>query len=170
MAKNEVVKCANPDCNNTFEKLPQNKKFCSRTCQVSIANLKLTNELYKTRHCKVCNKMFHPKQYNHVFCSRACSTYSSRSNRLKNIKKYKSWWSKNKCEKIEQLGGKCVKCGYNTDIRAMEIHHILPPSMGGTDDESNLVLLCRNCHAIAHYEINKKGTVVHVIRRDVAVL
>lgn len=32
-------------------------------------------------------------------------------------------------------------------------HHIIPKHMGGTDDESNLVLLTVEEHAVAHYEL-----------------
>lgn len=46
----------------------------------------------------------------------------------------------------------CKRCGrfspWGTKI--MQIHHILPTSKGGTNDESNLVVLCTNCHSICH--------------------
>ena len=40
-------------------------------------------------------------------------------------------------------------CGPN-----MEIHHIVPLSEGGTDDEDNGIPLCFNCHAAAHMDSN----------------
>ena len=40
-------------------------------------------------------------------------------------------------------------CGPN-----MEIHHIVPLSGGGTDDEDNGIPLCFNCHAAAHMDSN----------------
>jgi tetratricopeptide (TPR) repeat protein len=36
----------------------------------------------------------------------------------------------------------------------MEIHHIVPLSEGGTDDEDNGIPLCFNCHAAAHMDSN----------------
>jgi tetratricopeptide (TPR) repeat protein len=36
----------------------------------------------------------------------------------------------------------------------MEIHHIVPLSEGGTDDEENGIPLCFNCHAAAHMDGN----------------
>lgn len=36
-----------------------------------------------------------------------------------------------------------------------ELHHIVPKHMGGTDDESNLVLLSFKAHYIAHYLLYK---------------
>lgn len=56
---------------------------------------------------------------------------------------------------------KCAVCGwqipswrlgYKKAVRqgGCEMHHIIPVSEGGTDDCSNLVLLCPNCHKMAH--------------------
>lgn len=37
----------------------------------------------------------------------------------------------------------------------LEIHHIVPTEKGGTDDEGNLIVLCRNCHAtVGTYNVN----------------
>jgi hypothetical protein len=30
------------------------------------------------------------------------------------------------------------------------VHHVIPVACGGSDDPSNLLLLCANCHALAH--------------------
>lgn len=40
----------------------------------------------------------------------------------------------------------CEKCGGV----AVDIHHKIPKSLGGTDDIENLIALCRNCHDIEH--------------------
>lgn len=52
----------------------------------------------------------------------------------------------------------CKKCGIdlleggeNEDFG--EVHHIIPLSMGGTNEISNLIFLCHNCHKILHEEI-----------------
>ena len=36
------------------------------------------------------------------------------------------------------------------DVRGLQIHHAMPRSVGGSDDEMNLVTLCWRCHAEAH--------------------
>jgi len=53
-------------------------------------------------------------------------------------------------------GGECRVChkavrqvSANPELRA-ETHHIVYRSAGGSDDESNLVLLCAQCHADEH--------------------
>lgn len=60
---------------------------------------------------------------------------------------------------IEELGGKCIICGYNKYIGALEFHHLDPNkkkfhlSNGDTrsldkarEEASKCVLLCANCH------------------------
>jgi len=45
---------------------------------------------------------------------------------------------------------KCEICGCEDESVLVE-HHIVPRSRGGSDDPSNIRILCRNCHARAHY-------------------
>lgn len=45
---------------------------------------------------------------------------------------------------VETLGGKCQACGATDAL--LNIHHIIPQSLGIQDDERNLILLCSNCH------------------------
>ena len=44
---------------------------------------------------------------------------------------------------------KCELCGVT---KALEIHHRIPISKGGTDDKSNLQILCKNCHYSLHHK------------------
>ena len=39
---------------------------------------------------------------------------------------------------------KCVLCGMNEDLT---IDHIIPVSKGGSDEESNLQLMCKSCNS-----------------------
>ena len=52
----------------------------------------------------------------------------------------------------------CEKCGATTDI---EVHHITPRILGGTDNENNFIALCHKCHreqhAYNHSELTKIG-------------
>ena len=41
----------------------------------------------------------------------------------------------------------CVACGTKDNLHH---HHLKPRSLGGSDDETNLVTLCQECHAIYH--------------------
>jgi ATP-dependent DNA helicase RecQ len=45
---------------------------------------------------------------------------------------------------------KCVSCSTKLKSRDADVHHLLPRSMGGSDELSNLVTLCDGCHAAHH--------------------
>ena len=47
---------------------------------------------------------------------------------------------------IENRNGACEVCGFDCEF-CLQAHHIVPISQGGTNDLSNLALLCANCHA-----------------------
>lgn len=44
-------------------------------------------------------------------------------------------------------GYRCIICD---DPRALQIHHIIHRSQGGSNSPHNLVTLCWRCHALAH--------------------
>lgn len=41
----------------------------------------------------------------------------------------------------------CAACGSTDNL---QYHHLIPRSLGGSDDETNLITLCGGCHAKAH--------------------
>lgn len=43
---------------------------------------------------------------------------------------------------------KCYNCESTTD--ALELHHIIPLSLGGTNNPTNMVPLCERCHGLIH--------------------
>jgi len=44
-------------------------------------------------------------------------------------------------------GGKCKRCGCTKpDFRGWQLVHIIPLSLGGTDDRENLEVDCAPCH------------------------
>ena len=43
----------------------------------------------------------------------------------------------------------CILCE-NCGKRANDIHHLVYKSKGGTDDITNLMALCRECHNLVH--------------------
>ena len=46
------------------------------------------------------------------------------------------------------LGKVCYNCGSDEGI---ELHHIVPLKLGGTNNISNIAVLCHRCHCAAHY-------------------
>jgi 5-methylcytosine-specific restriction endonuclease McrA len=78
-----------------------------------------------------------------------------------------NWKKRKKIELVEYKGGKCVRCGYNKCIEALEFHHRNPKekdfsissnSMGFEKmklESDKCDLLCANCHREEHYKNNK---------------
>jgi len=50
-----------------------------------------------------------------------------------------------------------ILCQYCNQERAVDVHHIVYRSQGGLDEISNLIGLCRKCHA-GHHEQNNPTT------------
>ena len=56
---------------------------------------------------------------------------------------------------IERDEQKCQRCGEEVtptdeDGLSFEVHHIIPFSAGGPDHVDNLIVLCSDCHTVAH--------------------
>ena len=70
----------------------------------------------------------------------------------------------------QEVGGKCVRCGYDKCFDALDFHHIDPTqkefhlgnSRGFNAEKlraelAKCMLVCRNCHAEIHYEMKQKA-------------
>jgi len=49
---------------------------------------------------------------------------------------------------LKQAQFHCELCGVSADIRALEVDHIVPRNVGGSDDASNLQALCYSCNSM----------------------
>ena len=54
--------------------------------------------------------------------------------------------AKQKCKEL--ANHECELC-YAKDTK-LDVHHIVPVEEGGTDDQDNLICLCRHCHKVIH--------------------
>ena len=50
----------------------------------------------------------------------------------------------------DRAGGKCEYCGREIDYNGMQLHHVVPASMNGTNNPHNLMCLCSECHHLIH--------------------
>ena len=62
----------------------------------------------------------------------------------------------------ESLGGKCIRCGYDTCLKALEFHHIDPSKkdftisndhfrlLDAVEEIKKCILICSNCHKELH--------------------
>ena len=55
-------------------------------------------------------------------------------------------------------------------LRGYEFHHIIPLSMGGTNDPTNIVLCEKHLHRIIHQFIDAQGEVTRISTRQIPVL
>ena len=71
------------------------------------------------------------------------------NNREKKKLYLKRWRSKNAKGKRKGRGKFCEVC--KIDIpQILDIHHIVPRSLGGDDKPSNKITVCANCHRLIH--------------------
>jgi hypothetical protein len=61
---------------------------------------------------------------------------------------YPSDWEDIRRRVVSRDGGRCQECG--TSRHPLHVHHIESLSQGGSDDPSNLVTLCEDCHSRYH--------------------
>lgn len=79
-----------------------------------------------------------------------------------------------KIECILYKGGKCIKCGYDKCLSALEFHHLDPNEkdfgISNSDRTSfeilkpeldKCVLLCSNCHRETHEELKNNGNIIN---------
>lgn len=52
----------------------------------------------------------------------------------------------------------CDKCVYCGSVEGLEWHHILPRSLGGTDEAFNLIRVCNVHHALLH-GMSRRGNI-----------
>jgi diadenosine tetraphosphate (Ap4A) HIT family hydrolase len=50
-------------------------------------------------------------------------------------------------EVLKRAGGRCELCGASHDEVPLDVDHIIPRNKGGSNDETNLQVLCRTCNA-----------------------
>lgn len=134
----------------------QNRRFCLQCSPFGKHNTVdlSTDNKEKNQHCKECNRYFQvdrAKGHRRKICNSCCVMKAQR--RKKQIA-------------IDEYGGKCIKCGYNKCIDALEFHH----REGKEESPAYIIcrwslerakieldkcdLLCSNCHREEHARLN----------------
>ena len=154
-----IVKCA--VCGKEFEAQKSTKKYCSNECVNTMRRIKWTNrdktekkqQLMPEKECPICNKKFRPKNAaaNQRICCYDCMPDGVQLTRGGFLAKLK-----------EARGGKCIKCGYNKCIKALEFHHLDPSKkdftisndyfklLDAVNESKKCILLCSNCNKELH--------------------
>ena len=134
------------------QRVLNSRKYCLECSPFGKHNTKPFGYVRMTpngRICSVCGKNYKTKGV-------VCGPCNSNFRRFEKKKKA-----------VEYLGGKCIKCGYNTCIAALTFHHRNPEEkefeIGGNhciSDErikkelDKCDLICQNCHSQLHWEEN----------------
>ena len=107
--------------------------------------------------CPICGCSFVPRSNVQTYCSPKCQRKSQTSKSYEAIRKRNAVQQKvrYKHDLYAAFHYKCAICGWrlpdeNKANHGCQMHHIKSVADGGTNDETNLVLLCPNCHKMAH--------------------
>ena len=138
-------------------------RFCCRSCANSrhyskkikdkiskgVIKYNKENKLLYTYVCEKCGKTFEStrtfKQNRHIHCSDCIQQYKHSNENPNTIFDL----SKRTISKIlKRANVRCSICGWNE--ASCDIHHIQKKKYGGTDELSNLIIVCPNCHRIIH--------------------
>lgn len=171
------MKCKNCEINDTIKYSKYtNGNFCSLKCarifsskeKRSFINEKVSKTLKdkalekeKKYSCDKCSKIFISLKYLRPERNKHCDNCKRKAVHVKNLNDIDSILicSTRTVAKILKRGEiKCVMCGW--DKTTLDIHHILPKKEGGTDDNSNLIPLCPNCHRMAHEKLYDKEDLI----------
>ncbi len=103
-----------------------------------------------SKKCPVCNSVFSDKKYiieDQTTCSVSCANTYFRSG--KDNPNYIDGKTSYRKLAISKLGAFCGECGYNSNEKVLEVHHI--DKDRSNNNISNLIVLCANCHKLKHY-------------------
>lgn len=125
--------------------------------------------MYEHPSCKKCSRELTGKQT--TFCSEKCSkSYLKAEYRKRNRAKLNAYNSRYRKEHpdiiaaqrkrqaerkkatVGMLGLPCNRCGTYEDLH---MHHVKPRQLQGEDTQSNIMILCGECHRDWHYALDK---------------
>lgn len=157
-----IIKCI--VCGREVEAQRTTKKYCSKDCENTARRIKWINrpkvekeqQLMPEKECPICNNKFRPKNAaaNQRTCCYNCMPDGVQLTRGGFLAKLK-----------EARGGKCIKCGYNKCLKALEFHHLDPSKkdftisndhfklLDAVNESKKCILICSNCHKELHDNI-----------------
>lgn len=149
-------------CGKEFEAIKSTKKYCSIDCQNVMRRQKYAERErvskdinYKgtEKTCLICGAKFYPKtaMAHQRTCCYTCMPDGIQLTRGMFLAKIK-----------EAHGGKCIRCGYDKCLKALEFHHIDPNKkdftisndyfklLDAVEESKKCILICSNCHKEFH--------------------
>lgn len=162
--------CENVKCENKHDGSYGSGRFCSKAC----AHSRSFTEKQKQKISQAMGKRY--KKYKCISCGDYYDGYKKTKKCTKCTRKVKHFngnpksildMSKTTTVKlIRRAKISCVICGW--DKSTCDIHHIKHKSKKGSNDNSNLIILCPNCHRIAHVNgYEEFGGVENLLKKSV---
>ena len=140
-------------CGLIYEAKNSRHKFCSTSCYNRYWNKLHPSKKSKTENiCAVCQRSFTASHKDTIYCSNECRREARKI--AKGWKLTKQHWQNLREFTIERDNYTCQDCDkFLMDI-GLEVHHIKPIFLGGTNEEVNLITLCHKCHKRRHMRFN----------------
>ena len=143
LVRSKKVKISCKNCGELIHSGSAKRKFCSPLC----------SQVYRSKHslvslsCAYCGKKFKRRKAKikgskSFCCAKCCQNWNKENLSKKGVRKEIS--PKKRFNILERDNFSCVYCGKTGD--KLEIDHIIPQSLGGTNSESNLVACCSACN------------------------
>lgn len=127
-------------------------KFCCQSCAATFNNRArqtTTKGKQKLAHCIVCGKEFWASI--HINAGKCRCENCKKHNRPhynENPKSILDMSKRTMTKLIQRAKMGCSICGW--DDAQPDVHHIIPRCEGGSNDNSNLIIVCPNCHRVIH--------------------
>lgn len=147
-----IIEMACLHCGKVFTteyKSRKGRKFCTISCGVKFRSPRVSV------NCAQCGIIF-DRQPSEVgrsksklhFCSMACKAKAQRIGGIREIQPahYGTTKSDYRSVALRNYGARCASCGYNRDLRILDIDHI--DNTRSNNSLSNLQGLCIWCHAL----------------------
>lgn len=161
------MKCEN--CEKEHDGSYGSGRFCSSKCARGFSTkskrkeinekVSKTLKVYDQNYCSICGKEISHKN-NTKICFDCRSKYKKYDNQYYYLKDFRK---RLKEKAVEYKGGKCVICGYNKSLRALDFHHVDETkkdfSISRNTNRSwesikkeldKCILVCSNCHREIH--------------------
>jgi hypothetical protein len=125
------------------------KAYCSQacfgiSCRREVSCTVCGTSILGSKHAKTCSRSC-------ANTARAGIKYDKSPGKEAGLKKDKAKTNKALRTWLASIRGNlCQACSYD---KFVVVHHMIERCNGGTNEESNLLLLCSNCHAEIHHNI-----------------
>lgn len=137
----------------------------------------MTTKKVEIRTCARCGREFKPCSNAQKYCSPKCAREVSTDKNIGYIRKRTQLRTKLSKDLIYAYDAKCAVCGWYAPMylkgyskilktRGCDFHHIIPVAEGGTNDSSNVILLCPNCHCLADVGAIKREELMKLALND----